>query len=42
MLGWETFKWLQVLGFVLLVYGTFVYVSHSLGGGNSISCPFDR
>ncbi|QIW95527.1 hypothetical protein AMS68_001045 [Peltaster fructicola] len=21
-LGWETFKWLQVLGFVLLVYGT--------------------
>jgi hypothetical protein len=23
-LGWETFKWLQVLGFVLLVYGTFL------------------
>ena len=23
-LGWETFKWLQVLGFALLVYGTFV------------------
>lgn len=21
-LGWETFKWLQVAGFVLLVYGT--------------------
>ncbi|CAK7264190.1 hypothetical protein SEPCBS57363_000950 [Sporothrix epigloea] len=24
-LGWETFKWLQVLGFVLLVYFTFVF-----------------
>ncbi|EAW08130.1 putative nucleotide-sugar transporter [Aspergillus clavatus NRRL 1] len=24
-LGWETFKWLQVLGFVLLVYGTFLF-----------------
>jgi len=24
-LGWETFKWLQVLGFVLLVYGTGVF-----------------
>jgi drug/metabolite transporter (DMT)-like permease len=24
-LGWETFKWLQVLGFALLVYGTFVF-----------------
>lgn len=23
-LGWETFKWLQVLGFALLVYGTFL------------------
>lgn len=22
-LGWENFKWLQVAGFVLLVYGTF-------------------
>ncbi|KAI5478577.1 5-methyltetrahydropteroyltriglutamate-homocysteine S-methyltransferase [Pseudohyphozyma bogoriensis] len=25
MLGWEHFKWLQVIGFVLLVYGTFVF-----------------
>jgi len=24
-LGWETFKWLQVLGFALLVYGTGVF-----------------
>jgi hypothetical protein len=24
-LGWETFKWLQVVGFVLLVYGTFLF-----------------
>lgn len=24
-LGWETFKWLQVAGFVLLVYGTFLF-----------------
>ncbi|KAJ5774448.1 Nucleotide-sugar transporter [Penicillium paradoxum] len=24
-LGWESFKWLQVLGFVLLVYGTFMF-----------------
>ena len=24
-LGWETFKWLQVLGFGLLVYGTFIF-----------------
>ena len=24
-LGWETFKWLQILGFALLVYGTFVF-----------------
>ncbi|KAI1824802.1 hypothetical protein F4861DRAFT_227443 [Xylaria intraflava] len=24
-LGWETFKWLQVLGFLLLVYFTFVF-----------------
>lgn len=24
-LGWETFKWLQVLGFVMLVYGTFLF-----------------
>ncbi|CAK7244699.1 MAG: hypothetical protein STHCBS139747_006244 [Sporothrix thermara] len=24
-LGWESFKWLQVLGFVLLVYFTFVF-----------------
>ena len=24
-LGWETFKWLQILGFVLLVYGTFLF-----------------
>lgn len=25
MLGWETFKWLQVVGFGLLVYGTFLF-----------------
>jgi hypothetical protein len=24
-LNWETFKWLQVVGFVLLVYGTFLF-----------------
>ena len=24
-LRWETFKWLQILGFVLLVYGTFLF-----------------
>ncbi|KAI9884649.1 MAG: hypothetical protein M1823_003569 [Watsoniomyces obsoletus] len=24
-LGWETFKWLQVFGFALLVYGTFLF-----------------
>ncbi|KAJ2380521.1 hypothetical protein GGI05_006281, partial [Coemansia sp. RSA 2603] len=24
-LGWETFSWIQVIGFVVLVYGTFVY-----------------
>ncbi|KAF1350819.1 putative nucleotide-sugar transporter [Delphinella strobiligena] len=24
-LGWETFKWLQVVGFALLVYGTMVF-----------------
>ncbi|KAF2455748.1 hypothetical protein BDY21DRAFT_348542 [Lineolata rhizophorae] len=24
-LGWETFKWLQVLGFAVLVYGTFLF-----------------
>ena len=24
-LGWEHFRWLQVLGFVILVYGTFLY-----------------
>ncbi|KAJ4330731.1 hypothetical protein N0V87_009753 [Didymella glomerata] len=24
-LGWETFKWLQVLGFAFLVYGTFLF-----------------
>ncbi|RQM08194.1 hypothetical protein DH86_00000630 [Scytalidium sp. 3C] len=25
VLGWETFKWLQVLGFAMLVYGTFLF-----------------
>jgi len=25
LLGWETFKWLQVIGFALLVYGTFLF-----------------
>jgi hypothetical protein len=24
-LGWESFKWLQVAGFALLVYGTFLF-----------------
>ncbi|KAJ3190436.1 hypothetical protein HDU85_000732 [Gaertneriomyces sp. JEL0708] len=24
-LGWETFRWLQVVGFVILIYGTFVF-----------------
>jgi drug/metabolite transporter (DMT)-like permease len=24
-LGWESFKWLQVMGFALLVYGTFMF-----------------
>ncbi|KAJ1899274.1 hypothetical protein GGI13_004371 [Coemansia sp. RSA 455] len=24
-LGWETFSWIQVIGFVVLVYGTFIY-----------------
>ena len=24
-LGWETFKWLQILGFAVLVYGTFLF-----------------
>lgn len=24
-LGWETFKWLQILGFAFLVYGTFLF-----------------
>ncbi|KAJ2557521.1 hypothetical protein EV175_001297 [Coemansia sp. RSA 1933] len=24
-LGWETFSWIQVIGFAVLVYGTFVY-----------------
>lgn len=24
-LGWENFKWLQVVGFGLLVYGTFLF-----------------
>ena len=24
-LGWETFKWLQIIGFILLVYGTFLF-----------------
>ncbi len=24
-LGWETFKWLQIVGFAVLVYSTFVF-----------------
>lgn len=24
-LGWETFKWLQVVGFACLVYGSFLF-----------------
>ncbi|KAH8923092.1 hypothetical protein BT69DRAFT_1312482 [Atractiella rhizophila] len=36
-LGWETFRWLQVVGFALLVYGTFAFngivtLPHWLGG----------
>ena len=23
--GWESFKWLQVIGFIMLVYGTFLF-----------------
>ena len=24
-LGWENFKWLQVVGFAFLIYGTFLF-----------------
>lgn len=24
-LGWESFKWLQILGFAMLVYATFLF-----------------
>ncbi|MBE7179751.1 MAG: hypothetical protein INR71_00835 [Terriglobus roseus] len=34
-LGWETFKWLQVLGFALLVYGTFLF-------NDIVRPPFER
>lgn len=34
-LGWETFKWLQILGFVLLVYGTFLF-------NNIVRAPLQR
>ena len=34
-LGWETFKWLQILGFVLLVYGTFLF-------NDIVRAPFQR
>jgi len=34
-LGWETFKWLQVVGFVLLVYGTFLF-------NDLIAAPWQR
>jgi hypothetical protein len=34
-LGWETFKWLQVVGFALLVYGTFLF-------NNIIRPPLER
>ncbi|KAJ4424286.1 hypothetical protein N0V82_000986 [Gnomoniopsis sp. IMI 355080] len=33
-LGWETFKWLQIVGFVLLVYFTFLF-------NGIVSPPFD-
>lgn len=33
-LGWETFKWLQVVGFALLVYFTFLF-------NGLIQPPFD-
>ncbi|KAJ2808787.1 hypothetical protein H4R20_000645 [Coemansia guatemalensis] len=32
-LGWESFNWLQVAGFIILVYGTFIY-------NRVISLPF--
>lgn len=34
-LGWETFKWLQIVGFLLLVYGTFLF-------NDIIGHPFNR
>ena len=34
-LHWETFKWLQILGFVLLVYGTFLF-------NDIVGLPFKR
>ena len=34
-LHWETFKWLQILGFVLLVYGTFLF-------NEIVGLPFKR
>jgi hypothetical protein len=27
-LGWETFSWLQVVGFLVLIYGFVIFVSH--------------
>jgi len=24
-LGWEKFRWLQVIGFIVLIYGTFLF-----------------
>ena len=34
-LHWETFKWLQILGFVLLIYGTFLF-------NDIVRLPFKR
>ena len=34
-LHWETFKWLQIVGFVLLVYGTFLF-------NDIVGLPFKR
>ena len=34
-LHWETFKWLQIIGFILLVYGTFLF-------NDIVGLPFKR
>ena len=39
-LGWETFKWLQILGFALLVYGTFMF--NEIVAAPWVRCMKDR